>query len=131
LPSLAVIIARFVIVGLAVLVPMMQIRVMRVAVSIRIMPVPVSVLCGYSRVSLMGMAVMLIVRVAVFVLQRLMMMPVGMRFEDVEQNTEAHERARHKETCAERFIQKSDGKNGTDEGRGSVIRSRAGNSEVP
>ena len=73
------------------LMAMVDVRVMRMLVSKRFMPVPVRMRLGHR--ALVHMAMMVVVDVAVLVLDRLVCMVMGMPFGQMQPDAERHQQA--------------------------------------
>jgi hypothetical protein len=78
--------------ALGVLVTVMDVRVVRMPVSKRFMPVPVRMRLGHRRV--VHMAMMFVVDVAMLVLDRLVCVVMGMTFGQMQPDAERHQQAR-------------------------------------
>jgi len=77
--------------ALAMLMAMVDVRVMRMPVPKRFMPVPVRMRLGHRPV--VDMAMMVVVDVAVLVLDRLVCMVMGMPFGQMQPDAERHQQA--------------------------------------
>ena len=94
---------------------MMDVGEMRVRVSQRLMPVGVAMLCSRHDGHVVFMLVMLVMRVFVFVFQRLVRVRMLVMFGQVQPDAESHESAGDEQRYRDRIAQ-GDGERGPKKG---------------
>ena len=111
-------------------VPMMGVRIMRMAVSNVGMDMVMRMRLAGRLFSQMLMLVMEVVRMHVLVLHRLVFMQVLMPLGQVQPYSNGHQRAGRNQLRGQRFAENADGDQGADEGRGRKIRTGSCRAEM-
>ena len=94
-------------------VPVMQIRIVGVFVPDRLMPMPVRMRLRYG--SIVPVLVVLVVNVAMFMLQDVVLMLVLMPLGKMQPKTKAHQQSRQQQLKRQRLVQQRERDHGADE----------------